>query len=101
LSRTDIKVDDAADVFGIVTALFVAVAFAGIIYTLLLQRRELRLQRHELQSTRKELSRAATAQEQSEKALRTQSESRLLAAQLNALVARIAACDREIREKRN
>lgn len=43
------------DMFGAVNALFSGLAFASIIYTILLQRQELRLQREELQFTRKEL----------------------------------------------
>lgn len=42
------------DQFGIVTALFSGLAFAGIIYTILLQRDELQLQRNELRDTRKQ-----------------------------------------------
>jgi hypothetical protein len=43
------------DMFGAVNALFSGLAFAGIIYTILLQRQELELQRRELAETRKEL----------------------------------------------
>jgi hypothetical protein len=43
------------DMFGAVNALFSGLAFAGVIYTLLLQRKELKLQRRELEETRKEL----------------------------------------------
>ena len=42
------------DVFGVVNALFSGLAFAGIIYTILLQREELREQRTELALTRAE-----------------------------------------------
>ena len=42
------------DMFGAVNALFSGLAFAGIIYTILLQREELREQRHELELTRLE-----------------------------------------------
>ena len=62
------------DMFGAVNALFSGLAFAGIIYTILLQRRELELQREELQATRAELSRSASAQEKSEQALQAQVE---------------------------
>lgn len=44
------------DKFGFVNALFSGLAFAGLIYTIVLQRKELELQRLELQETRKELS---------------------------------------------
>ena len=56
------------DMFGAVNALFSGLAFAGIIFTILLQREELSLQRLELQETRNELKRSADSQERSEKA---------------------------------
>lgn len=43
------------DMFGAVNALFSGLAFAGLIITLILQRRELELQRQELALTRKEM----------------------------------------------
>lgn len=43
------------DMFGAVNALFSGLAFAGLIITLILQRRELSLQRDELEQTRDEL----------------------------------------------
>lgn len=43
------------DKFGAVNALFSGLAFAGLIYTIILQRKELSLQREELQLTRKEM----------------------------------------------
>lgn len=42
------------DKFGAINALFSALAFAGIIFTILLQKRELKLQREELEETRGE-----------------------------------------------
>ncbi|MBN1970270.1 MAG: putative phage abortive infection protein [Candidatus Delongbacteria bacterium] len=42
------------DKFGVINALFSALAFAGIIFTILLQKRELKLQREELEETRGE-----------------------------------------------
>jgi hypothetical protein len=57
--------------FGVVSALFNGLAFAGLIITVLIQSRELRLQRHqltlqrtELQAQRGETKRLADAQEQ-------------------------------------
>ncbi len=50
------------DMFGAVNALFSGLAFAGIIYAIFLQHRELELQRNELELTRKELKRSARAQ---------------------------------------
>lgn len=51
------KVDQSGqfgDAFGAINALFSGLAFAGIILTILLQRKELELQRPELKATRKE-----------------------------------------------
>jgi len=50
------------DLIGGVNALFTGLAFAGVIYTILLQRRELALQREELRLNREELHRSADAQ---------------------------------------
>jgi len=52
------------DMFGSVNALFSGLAFAGIIYTILLQHKELGLQRKELELTRSELTRTADAAQQ-------------------------------------
>ena len=49
------------DMFGAVNALFSGLAFAGVIYAVLLQRKELELQRNELELTRTELKRSADA----------------------------------------
>lgn len=43
------------DQFGAVNALFSGLAFAGLIYTIILQRSELELQREELRMTRQEM----------------------------------------------
>lgn len=45
------------DSFGVLTALFSGLAFAGIVFTILLQREELQLQRQELRLTREEIKR--------------------------------------------
>lgn len=73
------------DLFGVVNSLFSGLAFAGLIYTVYLQREELSLQRKELQLTRDELQRTATAQENSERALRKQVEALETTARLSAL----------------
>ena len=44
--------------FGSINALFSGLAFAGIIYTILLQRKELELQREELKLTREEIKKS-------------------------------------------
>lgn len=73
------------DMFGAINALFSGAALAGVIYAVLLQRRELGLQRQELEETREELRRAAEAQEKSERALVQQAEALATTAKLNAL----------------
>jgi hypothetical protein len=73
------------ETFGALEALFSGLAFAGLIYTIALQRRELQLQREELRLTRDELRRTASAQEQSEASLKQQSETMLLTARINAM----------------
>jgi hypothetical protein len=50
------------DLFGAVNAFFTGLAFAGVIYTIILQRKELEMQRKELQSSTEQLRRAAEAQ---------------------------------------
>jgi hypothetical protein len=44
------------DMFGAVNAFFAGLAFAGVVYAVLLQREELRLQRRELQLTRQQIA---------------------------------------------
>ena len=53
------KQSNFGEMFGGIEALFSAFAFAGLIYTIILQRKELTLQRLELQLTREELKRQA------------------------------------------
>ena len=53
------------DSFGMTNALFSGLAFAGVVYAILLQRQELALQREELRLTRDELSKSVQAQQQS------------------------------------
>ena len=69
------------DMFGFANAFFSALAFAGVIYAILLQQNELKLQRielrytrEELKLTRRELKRAAETQEQSTELIRIQTE---------------------------
>lgn len=86
------------DMFGVVNALFAGLAFAGVIYTILLQRKELELQREELRLTRDELRRSAEAQENSEKALAAQVRASVLAARLAATDSLVQNAERRIRE---
>lgn len=73
------------DMFGAVSTLFSGLAFAGVIYAILLQREDLALQREELRLTREELHRSAEAQEKSEKALSAQAAASKQSAQLAAI----------------
>jgi uncharacterized membrane protein len=73
------------DSFGVINSLFSGLAFAGIIYTILLQRKELKLQREELELTRKELAKSAEAQIASQRELVKQSLNMKRTAELNAL----------------
>lgn len=60
------------DMFGAVNALFSGLAFAGLIITLILQRRELELQRQELALTRKEMEDQTAEFEKQNETLRIQ-----------------------------
>ncbi len=82
--------------FGAINAFFSGAALAGVIYAILLQRRDLELQRLELKLTREELHRAALAQENSEKALSDQAESLKQAAKLSAMSTLLGAYTRSI-----
>jgi len=62
----------AGDLFGGINALFAGLAFAGVIFTVFLQTRELALQRQELEQTREELRRAAEAQESTQAGINEQ-----------------------------
>lgn len=55
------------DFFGSFNALVSALAFGGLIYTIILQRKDLKLQREELKLTREEMQRQAEAQEKAAK----------------------------------
>ncbi|MHC2318825.1 hypothetical protein ACVIHC_005871 [Bradyrhizobium diazoefficiens] len=59
----------AGDLFGSINALFSGLAFAGVVFAILLQRQELTLQRQELRETREEMKRTADAQDQAQQAL--------------------------------
>lgn len=72
------------DMFGALSSLFSGLAFAGIIYPIYLQKKELGLQREELEETRKELKRSADAQENSEKEFKNQARIMAIAAKINA-----------------
>ena len=73
------------DMFGAANSLFSGLAFAGLIFTILLQRRELALQREELALAREELERSADAQERSGEALTAQLQASAISTQLSAV----------------
>lgn len=73
------------DMFGFSNSLFSGLAFAGIIYTIYLQRQELRLQREELRLQRDELKKSVEAQQDSAVALDKQVKLAAVAAKINAL----------------
>lgn len=68
--------------YNALNTLFSGLAFAGVIFTVLLQKKELQLQREELSNTREELRRAADAQQKSEEALKIQAESMKIQARI-------------------
>ena len=80
------------DMFGSINSLFSGLAFAGVIFTIYMQKEELELQRKELQFTREELKRTADAQERTEQALAKQVELQYSAARLDALSSLIENC---------
>jgi hypothetical protein len=88
------------DVFGAVNATFSGLAFAGLVYAILLQREDLELQRRELELTRQELQRTAAAQEQAEVALRAQAEAASVSAKLSATSFLLRQYQEEIEEMR-
>ncbi len=73
------------DMFGAVNALFSGLAFVGLIYTIILQREEIRMNRAEIELNRKELKKSASAQINSQKALTAQVEQTHLTTKINAI----------------
>ncbi|MEM7246361.1 MAG: hypothetical protein AAF533_13510 [Acidobacteriota bacterium] len=66
------------DMFGAVNALFSGLAFAGLIYTILLQRQELEFQRLELGATRAEFARQTEQFEQQSESMKQSSQHEVL-----------------------
>ncbi|MDO9319550.1 MAG: hypothetical protein Q7V56_15315 [Gammaproteobacteria bacterium] len=71
------------DMFGAVNTLFSGLAFAGVIYAIYLQSKELELQRMELELTRNELAKSAEAQNSQVRLM-------LHSAKLNAVAAKLS-----------
>ena len=78
------------DMFGALTSVFSGLAFAGLIYTIDLQRRELRLQRIELAATRAEMKASRKEQARSADAQNELVDMQLLSARIQGLSAVIA-----------
>lgn len=73
------------DMFGVVNALFSGLAFAALIYTIILQREEIALNRKEIELNRKELKKSSIAQDSSQQALKEQVIQTHLTAKINAM----------------
>lgn len=69
------------DTFGAINSLFSGLAFAGLLYTIFLQSRELKLQREELALTREQLTSSAVSQKE-------QAAFTLLSAQISAAISK-------------
>jgi hypothetical protein len=82
--------------FGAVGTFFSGLAFIGVVYTVFLQRQDLKLQRDELAMTRNELKRSAEAQERSEKALVEQARMMEWTAELTAMNFQAEVCRNKI-----
>ena len=90
------KVDSSGtfgDSFGVINALFSGCAFAGIIYSIYLQNKELRLQRQELSLQRKELklTRTELARSADSQALLTKAQNSNNNIQMELLAAQITS----------
>ena len=73
------------DLFGAVNALFSGLAFAALIYTIILQRDEIKTNRQEIVLNRKELAKASKLQQKSQLVLIQQVEQTHLSAKMNAM----------------
>lgn len=87
------------DQFGSVNSLFAGLAFAGLIYTVWMQREELALQREELKLTRKEMEASTAAQGASAAALNKQVLLSAMSAQINGYAALLQQKTSEISTK--
>jgi septal ring factor EnvC (AmiA/AmiB activator) len=73
------------DLFGAVNALFSALAFAVLIYTITLQREEIKQNRDEIVLNRKELEKSSKLQQKAQDVLIKQVEQTHLSAEMNAM----------------
>lgn len=84
------------DMFGAVNTLFSGLAFCGVIYAILLQKKELELQREELSLTREELKKSAVAQQEQAELMLQNSKMTLLQTKIEAL-SQMAAAGKNIK----
>ena len=73
------------DLFGAANALFSALAFAALIYTILLQREEIKRNRAEITLNRKDLAKNAKLQQKAQEVLVQQVHQTHLSAKMNAM----------------
>jgi septal ring factor EnvC (AmiA/AmiB activator) len=73
------------DMFGVINALFSGLAFAGLIFTIILQRQEITTNREEIEMNRKELHKSVRAQQKTQQALQDQARQTHLTARVNAM----------------
>lgn len=73
------------DLFGAVNALFSGLAFAALIYTIVLQREEIKANREEITLNRKELAKSSKLQQKAQQVLMQQVAQTHLSAKMNAM----------------
>lgn len=89
------------DMFGAVNALFSGLAFAALIYTILLQREEIKTNRKEIELNRKELKKSTQAQIKSQQALNEQVTQSQLSSKLQAMSTMINYYNTQIANQNN
>lgn len=89
------------DLFGAVNALFAALAFAALIYTIILQREEIKQNREEIVLNRKELEKSTKAQRKAQEVLTKQVEQTHLSAKMNAMKILIDYYNNQISNTKN
>jgi len=97
------KIGVVGDSFGAINALFSGLAFVGLIFTIYLQKNELRLQREELKlqraelkENREQLRRSAEAQEKTENLIKKQLKLANKTAKIDALTTIISSFNNDI-----
>lgn len=73
------------DLFGSINALFSGLAFAALIYTIVLQREEIKTNREEIGLNRKEMAKGAKLQQKAQQILMQQVDQTHLSAKMNAM----------------